>query len=237
MKSNRILDYIERINEIKEMDQLVKFIEALGAESGFDGFFFGGTGMLDLNLAPALTNYPAEWLQRYTDAELYLNDPVHIFSMAAIRPFLWPEAAARLSDRDLPGHVLEQASEHGLLSGYVVPLLKIEQNTVAISFSTDHPNDLAPDHTNIDIACRYLYATARSIAQNPSAPENIHLTPRERECLHWVANGKSDWEIAGILSITQRTAHAHVENAKTKLNCVTRAQAVLEALRHGFLNL
>jgi DNA-binding CsgD family transcriptional regulator len=58
-----------------------------------------------------------------------------------------------------------------------------------------------------------------------------NLTNREVECLHWVAAGKTDLEIAVILSISARTARFHIENAKRKLRVATRVQAVAEALR------
>ena len=56
------------------------------------------------------------------------------------------------------------------------------------------------------------------------------LTPRERECLEWVAAGKTDWEISQILNISEQTAHGYVQNALTKLNARTRAQAVALAI-------
>ena len=56
------------------------------------------------------------------------------------------------------------------------------------------------------------------------------LTPRERECLSWVASGKTDWEISQILNISEQTAHEYVQNALIKLNATTRAQAVATAI-------
>jgi DNA-binding CsgD family transcriptional regulator len=66
-------------------------------------------------------------------------------------------------------------------------------------------------------------------AQRP-APPGPNLTPRERECLKWVAAGKTDWEISQILNISEQTAHGYVQNALIKLGARTRAQAVAQAL-------
>lgn len=52
------------------------------------------------------------------------------------------------------------------------------------------------------------------------------LTTRERDALRWVAAGKSDWEIAVILGVSQTTVRFHVDNARRKLGAVNRAQAV-----------
>jgi LuxR family quorum sensing-dependent transcriptional regulator len=62
------------------------------------------------------------------------------------------------------------------------------------------------------------------------------LTRRERDCLAFVAEGKSDWEISMILAISQSTAKFHIDNARRKLRATTRAQAVARALTSGELS-
>ena len=42
----------------------------------------------------------------------------------------------------------------------------------------------------------------------------------------WVADGKTDFEVGKILSISPRTVRFHIRNAKTKLGVATRIQAV-----------
>jgi DNA-binding CsgD family transcriptional regulator len=51
------------------------------------------------------------------------------------------------------------------------------------------------------------------------------LTPREREILHWVAEGKRDSEIAAILNLSVRTVEQHVRTCLLKLNVETRTAA------------
>jgi DNA-binding CsgD family transcriptional regulator len=67
-------------------------------------------------------------------------------------------------------------------------------------------------------------------AKNTPPPRGPRLTRRERECLSWVASGKTDWEISQILSIAEQTVHEYVQNALIKLNATTRAQAVAVAI-------
>jgi len=57
------------------------------------------------------------------------------------------------------------------------------------------------------------------------------LTPREAECLRWVAQGKTDAETAMILSISPRTVRFHVSNAKKRLGVTSRIQAVTKGMR------
>ena len=60
-----------------------------------------------------------------------------------------------------------------------------------------------------------------------------YLTDREIEVLAWIAEGKSDLDIAGILSISPKTVNYHVENAKRKFRFPTRMQVIVSAVRRG----
>ncbi len=64
----------------------------------------------------------------------------------------------------------------------------------------------------------------------------MSLTRRECQVLDWIAQGKSDWQIGQILSISAKTVNYHVENAKRKLGVATRIQAVVAAIRAGELD-
>ncbi|UCD35159.1 MAG: helix-turn-helix transcriptional regulator [Nitrospiraceae bacterium] len=68
---------------------------------------------------------------------------------------------------------------------------------------------------------------------NEGLEEAPVLSQREREVLHWLTQGKSSWEIAVILNITERTVNFHVRNIMEKLNAVSRTQAVAIAVETG----
>jgi DNA-binding CsgD family transcriptional regulator len=59
------------------------------------------------------------------------------------------------------------------------------------------------------------------------------LSGRERRVLELSAMGKTANEIAGILTISQRTVHAHLQNASEKLDAENKTHTVVEALRYG----
>jgi DNA-binding CsgD family transcriptional regulator len=67
------------------------------------------------------------------------------------------------------------------------------------------------------------------------AEKRIQLTPREREVLTWVAQGKSAQEVGEILNITKRTVDEHVNSATRKLGAKNRTHAVAIALRDGHI--
>jgi DNA-binding NarL/FixJ family response regulator len=73
----------------------------------------------------------------------------------------------------------------------------------------------------------------------PQAPAGLEqlreLTEREREVLTLVAQGLSNAEIAGKLSISPATAKTHVAHLLTKLDCRDRIQLVIIAYRAGLV--
>src|SRR5262249_48823775 len=59
------------------------------------------------------------------------------------------------------------------------------------------------------------------------------LTPREREVLRLLAEGRSNQEIADALAISLLTAKTHVARVLAKLGVPSRSAAAAYALRHG----
>jgi DNA-binding NarL/FixJ family response regulator len=63
------------------------------------------------------------------------------------------------------------------------------------------------------------------------------LSPREKEVLRLIAEGKSRQEIGEILSISVRTLDTHRTNILLKLGCKTTAELVHYAVRRHFVEL
>jgi len=61
------------------------------------------------------------------------------------------------------------------------------------------------------------------------------LSRRELECLHWSALGKTSWETAIILGLSERTVNFHVRNACHKLRVHSRRAAIALALGCGMI--
>jgi DNA-binding NarL/FixJ family response regulator len=111
------------------------------------------------------------------------------------------------------GYVLKQAAArelveaiHEVLAGrfYLSPLISQQLGTI--------PSDLAT-----------------------KPPEHVggQLTPRQREVLQLVAEGKSMKEIAGILAISVRTVEFHKNGIMQELGFRTTAELTRYAIEHG----
>ncbi len=73
-----------------------------------------------------------------------------------------------------------------------------------------------------DLAVLELLSAER---EGPAALLPLGLTPREAEVLYWLAEGKTNAEIATILASSRRTVEKHVEHILAKLAVENRATA------------
>jgi DNA-binding NarL/FixJ family response regulator len=68
--------------------------------------------------------------------------------------------------------------------------------------------------------------------ENPHPDEDSPLTPREREVVQLLAEGKSSKEVASVLGISVKTAETHRINLMRKLDCHSVAEVVRYAVRN-----
>ena len=84
-----------------------------------------------------------------------------------------------------------------------------------------------------ELAARLRRIVARAAAGNENGPPE--LTPREREVLVLLADGRSRSEIAADLVISPKTVATHVRHILDKLGARTRTQAVAMAVRANMI--
>lgn len=66
--------------------------------------------------------------------------------------------------------------------------------------------------------------------------ELVGLSPRERECLTWIAAGLMPTQIADRLAISDKCVEKYIAGAKTKLKAATRDHAVAKAIMLGLID-
>jgi DNA-binding NarL/FixJ family response regulator len=105
----------------------------------------------------------------------------------------------------------------------------------------DRPLGTIPDQLNDGLVVRRFAEAGRADLQmlvleergsppGPGALVQLGMTAREAEVLYWIAQGKSNPDIATILGANVRTVHKHVEHIFQKLGVETRNAATLAAL-------
>jgi len=91
--------------------------------------------------------------------------------------------------------------------------------------------NLRPEEMDAEIA-HVLTMAERARPAEATAAGKALLTPREREVLQLLIEGRSNREIADELFIGHRTATTHVTNILSKFGVETRAAAVTYAFQH-----
>jgi DNA-binding NarL/FixJ family response regulator len=117
-------------------------------------------------------------------------------------------------------------------SGFLLKDVTAERLVDAVRVIAAGDALLAPAITRRLIA---EFVTLHRPAEMPSSATLAALTPRERQVLRLVAEGLSNPEIAGRLTITEETVKTHVSRILTKLGLRDRTQAVVTAYETGLV--
>lgn len=179
---------------------------------------------------------PSGWLETYSLLRCEQGDPLAAGLKTATAPFAW--RLEDLRDDASPGRRAWYGLNHeaGILAGVVIPH-RADGPLKGIGLCGSDVEIAAHDHLALNFAGHEVLHRLQELGARPPTSLTHPLSERERECLHWVAAGKSDWEIGEILAISEKTANAYVERVKHKLGVTNRVQAIVTALRLGLIRL
>jgi DNA-binding CsgD family transcriptional regulator len=146
-------------------------------------------------------------------------------------PFRWSRIELRTDrERELAGVLADLRLPDGIGAPVHAPGYL---GVTSVAFERLH--QVAPaERSAIGVAATVLHHRMRSLSP-PLAVKGPALSPRERDCLALIADGKSDWEIGELLAIAETTVDTHVRNARRKLGARSRAQAVALSLAAGLI--
>lgn len=231
--SNDTARFARGLSSVNNGNEVWRQLKALAAPFGFEHLtVLKRTSDLPRRIANAIvySDAPQGFAAELDREELGPHHPLITRALLQLEPFSNTEAnATHLTANQ--SRVLQRISGSlNVRDGWTFPIARKGQLEGIVMLG-----GLKPDMSPLPCSLLHLAShTALTRAQdlaNGTATKVHNLTNREVECLHWVAAGKTDLEIAVILSISARTARFHIENAKRKLHVATRVQAVAEALK------
>lgn len=170
-----------------------------------------------------------------SSASRFINDHNPFPATGRMRrgPFRFREAA--LPSAKVAGAFWDAARVAGTEDGVVVPLFGPGMQLAGGVSTAFARRDWPPGaQRTVELAAyalldRILIMTAKGGVAAP------RLSPRERDCIAYVAEGRTEWEIGELLGVSSHTVHSHVEHAKAKLEARTRPQAVARAIAFGLI--
>ena len=181
-----------------------------------------------------LSNMESCYVTQFIHGGLYRNAPMvrwasHNAGACSWRWMQENEATLTEAEKD----VIAFNKRHGIVAGYTISFPEVStRSRGAIGLAArpglsqrDVEARWAIDGRVIHMLNNAFHLKATSLPYTHVNP----LTPRQREVLEWVGDGKTMLDIAAILGVTPATVEKHLRLAREALAVETTAQAVLKA--------
>jgi DNA-binding CsgD family transcriptional regulator len=187
----------------------------------------------------AVHNTPMAFEGNFENLTVGKRDPVMQHCRRQTVPIVWGQKT--YLDKNAV-ELWEIQAQYGYRNGIAMALHLPEGRhfTIGVDRSMDLPADeveLTRMVADLQLFAVHAQDTAmRVLISEDLRPERPALTPRELDVLRWTMDGKTAWEAGALLSITERTVVQHLQNAMQKLQCNSKHQAVLKALRLGLIH-
>lgn len=181
-----------------------------------------------------LNNFPHEWNTQYEKNNATQIDPVVAHCNHSTLPVLWSKEL--FSKAPWLWQLLQQ---QGLQHGWSQAIHDEESGLCSIlSLARSHCPISAfelYEHLGFSVfISRHLHALAIGMQpKKPARPQVPPLSRRELEVLKLSADGKTAYEIARILSLSERTVNFHVHRTIEKFGVNNKIAAVIAAARSG----
>ncbi len=228
-------DFIDRLKDLTSVEAVLADIQGEAAEVGLDHFIVTGLPMPNEPLLPLvlMNSWPHGWFERYSQEDYFQHDGVGQWALRTTEPFTWQEVPQPLMMPRKSRQVMEEASDFGMADGFLVPMFSSRHWQAAVAFASSERCELtSQSRSAIHLMSIYAVNRVRQILGDVPSPKRA-LTPREAECLTWIAAGKNAEDVGDILGLSYHTVQTHLKNIRAKLDVATITQAVVEALRGG----
>ncbi len=226
------LDFVDRSNGIGDPKILLGEFAELVKRFGFSHFIMTGLpaygdDVEDLIVANA---WPVEWTDRYREQAYFPEDPVSRYAFVGSKAFSWAEARSQFISDKRTQQIDSEARGFGLEDGFAVPMFDPNNWQAVVSLASDRPVELSRREAGVlQLAATLCHGQAAALPEI-ERPVVARLTPREIDVLTWMAHGKSRWETAIILKISDSTVKRHLENIHAKMKVSNTTQAVARAV-------
>lgn len=237
------LAHMQRIGNARTPEELWGHLLAALADYGFDRVNYGATrsnrdgSIGDIQDAVFLSNHQRNVMTDYFDMGFFMRTPMFRWVMQNTGACSWSWAeterrAGRLSAEELVAQ--DMARKSGMVAGYSIsfadpsPRSRAAMGLSAATGLTQDQVDAmwAGKGNEIMAICQMMHLRMQGM---PFPVQRRPLSPRQREALEWVAEGKTTQDIAVIMGISPAMVEKHLRLAREALDVETTAHAVAKA--------
>jgi LuxR family quorum-sensing system transcriptional regulator CciR len=233
--------FLRDVSETNTESELAEALEIVSRELGFS--YFALTHHVDIRRSsePAirLHNYPGDWVEYYDQNSLGVSDPVHRASHVTSVGFAWSEIPRMIAMTAKDHVILMRGGTRGIGDGFTVPANVPGESNGSCSFANPAGTPMREEDLPIaQLVGAFAFEAARRLwrVRSPLIHPQPRLTDRQRECILWVARGKSDWEISRILGIQHETVVRHLKQARERFGVGKRTMLAVQALFDGSIS-
>jgi transcriptional regulator EpsA len=175
-------------------------------------------------------NYPLAYFEPLRDADGRLDSPLMKRWRDTLEPQLFQSGR---DDHEVPADWVRLFNKFDLRNTIAHGVLDVGGVFSSFFIFSRLPGEVGPQHAflmklltpHLHFALARVLGTVEDyhgiLANNKKA-----LSERQREILHWLEEGKTNWEIAKILSLSELNVKYHIDQIFQKLEVRSRAHAV-----------
>lgn len=210
---------------------------------GFDRMLYGftrfrnGNGMGRPEDYLILSNHTSDYLSGFLGGDMYQHGPMVRWAAENEGACSWRLICERLQKGELTERemdVIKFNRKHGVQAGYSI---SFRDQSLRSKGAVGLCARRGLDQDAVDAIWKQHGRTIMTlntvlhlrISTMPLSLSQRALTPRQREVLEWVGEGKTSADIATILGVTVATVEKHLRLAREALGVETTAQALLSA--------
>lgn len=236
-----MFDAMERIVAARDVESAWQALTPALAAHGFDRAMFGMTRFRtersfgDLQDCLILSNHGARYTDRFIGEAMYRHAPMLNWALTHEGACSWRwvhDHADTLSDKARA--VIAFNASMGVVAGYTISFPHTSHR-IRSAIALTAPQGVSQETVDrmwescgreVSAVCHLAHLKILSL---PQVSRRRRLTPRQREVLEWVGDGKTMQDTATILGLTCATVEKHLRLAREALEVETTAQAVLKA--------
>ena len=241
-KTPETLDFFAEMITVQSADRLWALLTAKLDDYGFDRLIYGFTRKAEQDAVCSevdwvvLSNHSADYVRRFLMPDTLLNAPMMRWTLNHFGAQSWRIVQERAENGDLSDlemRHLEFNRAMQVVAGYTISFPTTSSRQRAALALTARPglsqatvDDIWTEQgRDIEVICNVAHLKIMSLPNLGS----VRLSPRQRQVLEAVGDGKSASEISAQLDISVAMVEKHLRLAREAFGVDTTAQALLKA--------